>query len=277
MLSRLVKGAHSSGANAVVMTFHPHPAVVLGGVQDFKCLTTLKERIELLEGLGIDVVITQEFTRSLANQTAEDFMGVVVSRLGLRHLMVGYDFALGHNREGNATRLTEIGRKLKYDVEVVDPIRGNDLILSSTNIRSELKVGQVSRAAAALGRWYSVSGQVVKGDGRGKGIGFPTANVNFPIEKLIPASGIYASWSWVDGRRYPSATNIGVNPTFTPEKTTPNLETHLIGFDQDLYGQDVKVEFVSRLRDEIKFQSIEELVSQIKMDVKKCEEILSRS
>jgi riboflavin kinase/FMN adenylyltransferase len=267
LLRSLVDGAHAAGAPAVVLTFHPHPAIVLGGRTDFKCLTTPEERAGLLDELGVDTVITQTFDRAFADQTAEQFMRLAARTLGLRRLLVGHDFALGRGREGNAARLAELGRFLGYQVEVVEPVRDGNRILSSTGIRAQVAAGAVSEAAAALGRRYTVSGPVMHGDGRGRKINIPTANIACPPEKLIPAYGIYATWAWVGGERCASATNIGINPTFTPDKTTPNVETHLLDFDRDLYGQEVKLEFAARLRDEMKFPSVEALVEQIRADV----------
>jgi riboflavin kinase/FMN adenylyltransferase len=277
LLSKLVHGAHTAGVPAVVLTFHPHPAVVLGGKSDFKCLTTPEERAELLAGLGVDDVITQAFDRTFADQSAGEFMGHVARTLGLRRLLIGYDFALGRGREGNAARLTELGRALGYQVEVVEPVRGGEDVISSTAIRIQVREGAVAEAAGSLGRWYAVSGPVVHGDGRGHLINIPTANIAYPLEKLIPAYGIYATWAWVKGERHASATNVGVNPTFTPNKTTPNVETYLLDFDRDLYGQEVKIEFVARLRDEMQFPSVEALVEQIHADVLRSREVLTRA
>jgi riboflavin kinase/FMN adenylyltransferase len=276
ILHRLVDGAHAAQSPAVVMTFHPHPAVVLGGKTDFKCLTTPDERAGLLGGLGVDVVITQTFDRPFADQTAEDFMRILARTLHLRRLLVGYDFALGRGRAGTASRLAEIGRDLSYEVEVVEPLREGEQVLSSTGIRFQVAAGAVAEAAASLGRWYALTGPVVHGDGRGRKINIPTANISYPPEKLIPANGIYATWAWVGGRRYAAATNIGVNPTFTPDKQTRNVEAYLLDFDRDIYGQEVKLEFVERLRDELKFPSVEALLAQIQLDVERTREALSR-
>lgn len=277
LLSKLVQGAHTAGVPAVVLTFHPHPAVVLGGKSDFKCLTTPGERAELLARLGVDDIITQTFDRTFAGQSAGEFMGHVARTLGLRRLLIGYDFALGRGREGDAARLTELGRGLGYQVEVVEAVRGGEDVISSTTIRARVREGAVAEAAGSLGRWYTVSGPVVHGDGRGHLINIPTANIAYPPEKLIPAYGIYATWAWVKGERHASATNVGVNPTFTPNKTTPNVETYLLDFDRDLYGQEVKIEFVARLRDEMKFPSVEALVEQIHADVLRSREVLTRA
>ncbi len=275
LLARLVDGAHNERCQAVVLTFTPHPAIVLGGQADFKCLTTPEERAALLGDLGVDAVITQTFDRPFADQTAEEFMRRVARTLGLRHLVIGYDTALGRGREGDAARLTELGRGLGYAVETVEPVRQVERIISSSAIRSQVRAGAVAEAAKALGRWYALAGTVVHGDGRGRHINIPTANIDYPGEKLIPANGIYATWAWVGGERHPAATNIGINPTFTPHKQTTNIEAHLLDFHRDLYGQEVKLEFVARLRDEMKFPSVDALIEQIHADIKETRNILN--
>jgi riboflavin kinase / FMN adenylyltransferase len=274
ILTRLVEGAHAAGEPAAVLTLHPHPAVILGGQTDFTYLTPPDEKAALLGDLGVDVVITLPFSRELASETAEEFMRRIVRTLGLRHLVVGYDTALGRGREGDAARLAELGQGLGYSVEVVEPVVQGGKIISSSAIRAQVREGAVAQAAAELGRWYPVSGPVVHGDGRGRHINIPTANIDYPVEKLIPANGIYATWAWVGGERYAAATNIGINPTFTPDKTAPTVEAHLLDFDHDLYSQEVKLEFAARLRDEMKFPSVEALLEQIHADIAQVRKIL---
>jgi riboflavin kinase/FMN adenylyltransferase len=274
ILANLTAGAHQRGVPAVVLTFWPHPAVVLGKRNDLRYLSTPEERAELLGALDVDAVVTQPFTRELANLTALDFMRLVSERLGLRSLWIGYDFALGHNREGNAERLTEIGKELGYDVHAIGPVKNGDEILSSSLIRQRITSGQVARAAESLSRFYSLSGPVVHGDGRGRRINIPTANIDYPKDKVIPANGVYACWGWVSGEKHPAAVNIGINPTFTPDKETPNVEAHLLDFSHELYGQELKLEFVQRLRDELKFSSVEALLEQIRADIAQTREIL---
>jgi len=275
ILRTLVTGAHEKGCPAAVLTFDPHPAIVLGGRTDFKYLTTLDERAELLEPFGVDVLIIQTFDRALADQTAEQFMRRLVQILGLRHLVLGYDSALGRGREANTTRLAEIGQTLGYTVEVVPPLKDRDGIISSTRIRAAVAAGKVSAAAADLGRYFSVTGPVVHGDGRGQAMGIPTANLQVAPIKLIPASGIYATWAWVKGKKYRAATSIGVRPTFTPDESVVHIEAYLLDFNGDLYGQEVKLEFVEYLRPEKKFPSVKALVKQIDADIEKTRQRLA--
>jgi riboflavin kinase/FMN adenylyltransferase len=268
ILRPLVSGARASGATAVILTFHPHPAVVLGGKTDFKSLTTPDERAPLLGSFGIQVVITQTFDRAFANQTAAEFMSRLSKTLGLQHLMIGYDTALGRGREGDAARLTEIGITLGYKVEVVPPLKDEAGVISSTRIRAAIAAGKVSAAAEDLGRCYSISGPVIHGDGRGRTINIPTANIQIPPEKVLPAYGIYACRAWVDGISYAAATSIGVRPTFyIDEPPAPTIEAHLLDFKRDLYGQEVRLEFIEYLRPEEKYTSVQALRDQIQKDV----------
>ena len=266
IIRQLTAGAHANGAPAVVLTFTPHPANVLAG-RDLKCINTPEERAEIMFNLGIDAVITLPFTHELAEHSAEDFMSTLKRHLGLNKLLIGYDFALGKGRAGNFERLSYIGQTLDYDVIAVEAIRLNDDIISSTLIRQKIADGAVALAAIKLGRYYSVTGPVIPGDGRGRTIGIPTANVDAPAEKVIPLNGVYACWSVVDGKRHLAVVNIGVRPTFTAGEVLPRIEAHLLEYSSDLYGKNVTLEFVERLRGEQKFSSVEALVSQIQTDI----------
>ena len=274
ILANLTAGAHQKEAPAVVLTFWPHPAVVLGKRYDLKTLTTPEERADLLGALGVDVVITQTFTPEFARLSAWDFMRRVSRRLGLSSLWIGYDFALGHNREGDLERLTEIGEDLGYRVQAIGPVKNGEDVISSSLIRKRISLGQVAHAAENLGRFYALSGPVVHGDGRGRRINIPTANIDYPKDKVIPVNGVYACWAWIGEERHPAAVNIGINPTFTPDKETSNVEAHILDFDRELYGQELKLEFVEYLREELKFNSVEALLEQIHADIAQTREIL---
>ncbi len=275
IIRQLTAGAHQSGAPAVLLTFSPHPAKVLAG-REIPCLTTPEERAEILFSLGVDAVITMQFTRQLAERTAEDFMAELKTRLGLRKLLIGYDFALGRGRAGDYHRLSQIGRELDYDVEAIEAVRFSDEVISSTFIRQTIADGAVRLAAAKLGRYYSVQGPVIPGDGRGRTIGIHTANVETPTEKALPANGVYATWAWVEGQNHPSVTNIGLRPTFTGGEATPRVEAHLLDYSGNLYGKTLKLEFVERLRGEQKFPSVEALIAQIRADSEQARQMLAK-
>ena len=274
IVHRLVRDARSQNAPAVVLTFDPHPASVLTG-REIRCLTTPDERADLLGSLGVDVVITQRFTRDLSTVAAHEYMSRLKGHLGLARLLIGYDFALGKGREGNAPRLTEIGAELGYTVEVVPALSDESGVISSTEIRKLVSTGAMSEAAKLLGYPYKMSGEVIHGAGRGKKINFPTANVDYPKEKAAPPNGIYACWARLGNERFMAGTNIGLNPTFTPERQIPSLEAYLLDFDRDIYGEVLTLEFVARLRDEIRYTNIDDLINQIHEDVDQTRAILS--
>ncbi|MBE7434281.1 MAG: bifunctional riboflavin kinase/FAD synthetase [Anaerolineales bacterium] len=274
IIHKLVRDAHMNNAPAVVLTFEPHPASVLTG-REIRCLTTSDERADLLFSLGVDTVITQRFTPDLSAVPAHEYMSRLKSHLGLSHLLVGYDFALGRGREGNAPRLTEIGLELGYTVEVVPALGDESGVISSTEIRKLVSIGDMAEAAKLLGYRYRMGGEVIHGEGRGKKLNFPTANIDYPKQKAIPPNGIYACWARLGDERYMAATNIGLNPTFTPERKIPSLEAYLLDFDRDIYGEILTLEFVARLRDEIRYTNVEALIEQIHEDVKQTHVLLS--
>ncbi len=276
IIQQLVKEAHAQNEPAVVLTFDPHPANVLSG-QDIKCLTMPDERADLLANLGVDHVITQRFTRDLSAATAFEYTSTLKQTLGLKRLLIGYDFALGKGREGNATRLAEIGRELDYVVEIIPALSGDSGVISSTEIRKLISIGSVGEANQLLGHNYTMSGEVIHGAQRGRTIGFPTANIDYPKQKATPSNGIYACWAYLGEEKFMAATNIGFNPTFTPERKIPSLEAYLLDFDRDIYGQDLKLEFIARIRDELKFDSVEALIKKIQEDVDKTRKILEKN
>ncbi|MFH2102254.1 MAG: bifunctional riboflavin kinase/FAD synthetase [Chloroflexota bacterium] len=275
LLDRLVTGAQAEGNPAVVLTFHPHPAIVLGNQGDFKFLTTPQERAEILESLGVEVVITQPFDRQLAAQSAETFMRHLSRTLGVERLIIGYDFALGRGREGDSQFLTTLGKSLGYSVDLISPVSDDTEIISSSRIRQHLAAGQVEQAALDLGRLYSLQGPVVHGDGRGRHINIPTANIEIPEGKIVPGNGVYACWARDGAQRHAAVTNVGIRPTFTPEKQSVNVEAHLLNFERDLYGREVQLEFVARLRDEMKFPSVDALITQIQADIARAHDFLA--
>ncbi len=263
----------TAGSPSVVLTFHPHPASVLGG-HEIKCLTTPDERADLLAALGVDVVITEPFTRDLASVSAYEFMSSLKRHLGLEHLFIGYDFALGKGREGNAARLSEIGRELGFTVEVVPAVGDESGVISSTEIRKLVSRGDMAEAALLLGHPYQIGGPVIHGDHRGRTIGFPTANIDYPIQKVLPSNGIYACWARLGSERFAAAINVGLRPTVHDDQTVPNVEAYLLDFDREIYGQHLKLDFVARLRDELKFPSLDALIEQMHRDVAQARDIL---
>jgi riboflavin kinase/FMN adenylyltransferase len=274
IIRKLVAGAHAAGTQAVVLTFWPHPATVLGN-RDFKCLTMPDERLQLLSALDVNVAIVQTFDVSLAGTSASDFVDQLKEHLGFERLLIGYDFALGKGREGDAARLTAMGKEVSYEVEVIPALGDESGVISSTEIRKLVATGNVAEAAVLLGHCYGLHGEVIHGDSRGRELGFPTANIAYPVEKILPANGVYACRVWIDGASFSSAVNVGVRPQFHDKADKPLVEAYIMDFNRDLYGQDIRLEFVARLRDELKFSSVDVLVAQMHRDVARAQEILA--
>jgi riboflavin kinase/FMN adenylyltransferase len=256
------------GGESVVLTFDPHPAKVLAPSYAPPLITPLQRKLELIAAEGVDVTVVEPFDRAFAGKSPDEFArGVLVDGLGARHVVVGYDFTFGAKRSGNVQLLAELGPKLGFGVTVVPPISVDGIVCSSTKVREFVLEGRVDGAALVLGRAPEVQGEVVHGDGRGRSIGVPTANVQ-PEAELLPKNGVYAGWAerLSDGRRWTAAINVGTNPTFV-EGRNVRVEAHLLDCDEDLYGQRLRLGFVARLRDEERFPSREALVAQIRSDV----------
>jgi riboflavin kinase / FMN adenylyltransferase len=279
IVGELVSGAHIAGLPAVVLTFFPHPAVVLRNRQEFYYLTSPDERAELLGHLDVDLVITIPFTHDLASMSAFDFMAMLRKRLHPSHLWVGYDFALGHNREGDVPRLRQLGQELGYSLNVMQPIQtdGNDSpleIISSSSIRAALAGGDLAKVGRQLGRPYSIKGEIVHGDGRGRLLGVPTANLELWPHRVLPKTGVYVCQAQIDDQIFGAVSNIGFRPTFENQPATPRVETHILDFDRDLYGKTIRLDFLHRLRDELRFSSIDMLVAQIQADISQARSFL---
>ena len=274
LIRQLVTKAHSNGAQAAVLTFHPHPVVVLRGKSDPFYLTSLDEKLELIESLGVDYCITMEFNLTIASYTAQYFIQLLTQHMVLKKLLVGQGFALGRGRTGDIATLTRIGEKVGYEVDVIDPVEKEGVITSSSHIRKLISDGEVDTAKGYLGREYSITGIISHGDGRGRTLGFPTANIAIPQLRLLPKAGVYACRTLINGMSYPSVANIGFRPTFNLPDPALHLEVHILDYDEDIYGQLVNVEFIKYLRGEIKFSSVDHLVEQIQKDIITAREIL---
>jgi riboflavin kinase/FMN adenylyltransferase len=275
LIKQMVTAAHAAGNSAVVVTFYPHPAVILRGIQEPYYLTSPDERADLLHDLGVDAIITLKFDRLLASQSAEEFMTVLSQHTGLRQLWVGPDFALGKGRQGTPPVLQEIGKRLGYTVHIVEQVSVGEERVSSSLIRSLISDTKVKGAASMLGRLYGVKGEVVHGDGRGKGLGIPTANLLVWPERLIPANGIYATWVVRGAERLASVANVGIRPTFDDLSNLPRVEAFILDFNQDIYQEQIEVEFVEYFRPEIRYTSINDLMDQIHKDIEQAREVLS--
>jgi riboflavin kinase / FMN adenylyltransferase len=268
LISNLVNSAHQAGALAMAMTFQPHPAVVLRGLNTPYFLSTPEEKLEQLASLGLDAVITLEFTREFANHTAPEFIQMLTSAVRLKQLWVGKDFALGKDRVGNLDYLADLGRQMGWMINSLPPMEKDGVKISSSLIRCKLKEGDIAGVNELLGRSYSVAGEVTHGEGRGHLLGFPTANVQVPYMRLLPARGVYACKVELDDAVYKTVANIGLRPTFTDGQAISRLEAHILDYSGDLYHRKIRVEFIQRLREEKKFTSVQELMDQVQTDIR---------
>jgi riboflavin kinase / FMN adenylyltransferase len=271
--------ADARGVKSAVVTFDRHPASVVRPASAPKLLTSLEQKLELLESTGVDITVVVPFDHERATESAESFVHeVIVGTLGARAVVVGSDFHFGKDRRGNIDLLTSMGAEEGFDVLSMALIGGSDGIkVSSTAIRTCVESGDLAGAAAMLGRPVELRGIVVDGDKRGRTLGFPTANVAVPDDTCLPADGIYAAWYFrPDGVRRPAAVNLGRRPMFYDNQPHSLLEAFLIDFTGDLYGEKATVHFVERLRPEAKFDSLDALVAQMNHDVDNARRILAK-
>jgi len=272
LISRLVNKAEQENLLSGVITFSQHPQEVLQPDISLPFLTDLAERKKLLENEGVNIFVPITFTVETSRLGASEFVGLLKKYLRIRGLVIGPDFALGRNREGNADVLRKLGQELDFSVTVVPPVVIDGEVVSSTAIRRALGEGDVRKVSRLAGRLFGLHGRVIAGSGRGIALGFPTANLEVDPEQALPADGVYAGWADIGGETFPAMTNIGTNPTFGDRRRA--VEAYLDGYHGDLYGQEIRLEFVERLRDEIKFDSVAELKKQMAEDVKRGKAIL---
>jgi riboflavin kinase/FMN adenylyltransferase len=261
--------AKKRGGQCIAYTFRPHPQVALRPGTQVQLLSTYDEKLELLRQAGIDITIEEPFSREFSVIEPEQFFtDVLLRRLNVESIVVGYDFAFGRERHGHLEALGKFCKDSGVELVVVQPHRVGSEVVSSSRIRQHLLSGGIEEANHLLGRPFSYRGVVIKGEGRGRQLGFPTANLQLENKLALPY-GVYATWSVIDQKVYPSVTNVGIRPTFqTDHPELPALvETHLLDLNLDLYGNSMEVRFIRKLRDERKFGGVEELKSQILRDI----------
>ena len=277
IIKTLVEGAKADNTASLVITFYPHPAKVLKPFPDPFYLSTPEEKDNALASLGVSSVLTIHFDGQLASLGAYEFMCILYKQLKFSCLLIGYDFRLGANREGDIHRLQEIGEELGYCVRAIEPLQSTSQVVSSSLIRKLISDGDMTNAKTMLMRWYATSGEIVHGDGRGKHIGISTANIQPWSEKLIPKIGVYAALAELDGRLHQAVVNIGRRPTFYSALAPQTIEVHLLDFSRDIYGSSLCLKFVERIRDEVKFNSADDLMRQIRKDITNSREVLEHA
>lgn len=275
ILDRVRRAASEHGGTAVVLTFDPHPTRIIRPDKAPPLLMTAEQKRHALERAGMDGMAVVEFTRDLAGWDPERFVRVVlVDWLHVVEVWVGANFLFGRERSGNFTLLRLLGAQLGFRAEKIDPVRYKDFVVSSTRIRRLISEGRVDEAGALLGHHYTIDGLVVEGEGRGRTLGFPTANLRTSNE-VLPPNGVYAAFVRTGGRILPSLVNIGLRPTFG-DVDRPVIEAHVLGMEVQLYGREIEIAFVVRLRDERRFESAEALVRQIDADRERALKLFDR-
>lgn len=270
--------AQINSGRSVIITFNPHPRKVIDGVNSPKMLTTLDEKIEMIEklDLSVDVLLVIPFTKDFSKLSSELFFKeILFNKIGFNNLIIGYDHFFGKNREGNVEFLKKMKEKFPFNLSIIDKIIIDDNVVNSTRIRNFLLNGEIVKANKLLGWNYFLKGIVVKGNMRGRELGFPTANLQIiNTDKLIPKNGVYFIRVYLEKKVHYGFLNIGFRPTFDENKEI-FIEAHIFDFNQDLYNKEIKIEFIEFLREEKKFNSAEELIIQLKIDKNKCFEILN--
>ena len=266
LIRDVVQRARGRKGRSIVITFDPHPKEVLTG-KPLHLLTTMEERQQMCEQLGVDVFFCTEFTYDFSRQSSRDFyLRYVIQGTGVSEVVEGYDHHFGRDREGSIEELLKLGREFEFSVDALKPVYVDEEIVSSSQIRQHLLQARVDRAHRLLGRPYPVVGTVVRGDGRGRQLGYPTANLQLSSNrKMIPQDGIYFAQVEIDGSMYSCMVSIGVRPTFfTHGQRT--IEAHLLDFDGDLYGKAISLQFLKHLREERKFENAAQLIEQMNKD-----------
>lgn len=276
LLDRLIQRAAASGLVSTVVTFDPHPRSVLSG-QPMKLLTTITERAAALAEIGIERVVVIEFNQDFAELSSTRYISdILIDGIGMSEIVIGHDHAFGKDRTGNLQTLEKLATEFDFKVSAIVAQEATGTIVSSTAIRESLAAGNIERANDLLGRWYTIQGEVVKGKQLGRTIGFPTANVETTGSKVLPAHGVYAAFASLpddDAHRIPAMINIGVRPTVDSDARV-TVEAHMIDFDGDLYGRQLRLELVKRMRGERKFDGVSSLVAQLQRDQSEVRSVL---
>jgi riboflavin kinase / FMN adenylyltransferase len=273
LISKLKELAKPQGLRSIVITFNQHPQRIINPKSHPLYLTDTARKTFLLKNEQVDAVIVLSFTPELSQLSAREFVSLLQRRLRMKGLLVGPDFALGKNSEGNITNLEKLGAELGFSVTVVPPFRLNGEIVSSTAMRKAMAMGDMEKVQSLTGRPFFLHGRVIHGKGRGAGLGFPTVNLNISPGQALPSDGVYATLAHVADKTFASVTNVGKNPTFGNNERT--IESFLLDFNRNLYRYEVRIEFIHKLRDEIKFVDAEHLKNQINEDILQTRKILN--
>ncbi|MBN1176316.1 MAG: bifunctional riboflavin kinase/FAD synthetase [Dehalococcoidales bacterium] len=272
LISEVLQQAGEKGMLAAVVTFCQHPEDLLSSKKQLPYLTDIQTRVRLLQNEGVDIIVPLTFDKELAGLDAEVFVGLLQKYLRMRGLVIGSDFALGKGRKGDTDALRRLGEAKGFGVTVVPPLEIDGEVVSSTTIRKAMAEGDMRKVHRLTGKYFSLHGKVVTGAGRGEGLGFPTANLDVNSGQALPPDGVYAGIAHINGRTYQTMTNVGKDPTFGRNERT--IESYLLDYSGDLYGHELRVDFVAKLRDEKKFAGPEDLQRQVTEDIRQGKSIL---
>ncbi len=274
LIKRLNQRAQERGLLSCAVTFSSHPQSVLQPHTRLPWLSSLQDRIKSLRELGTALVVVLSFTPEVAQLNAREFVTLLKKYLKMNGLMIGPDFALGKERDGDANLLGSLGQEMAFSIETIPPFTVNGEVVSSSLIRQTLAQGDMMKVKRLMGRYFTLSAKVISTDKRGQALGFPTANLNIEPEQALPNNGVYGTITRVNNKQFAAATNIGARPTFGDAEKI--VEAHLLDYEGDLYGKELEVKFIRRLRDEKRFASPEELKIQIEEDVEKVRVLAAR-
>ena len=264
LVNKIIELANENKGKSIVYTFKNHPRTLIKGATPPKLLMDNESKEEILEALGVDLIYFEEFNEEYMKLTPEGFIKYLCEKFKVKGIVVGFNYRFGYKNVGNIEMLKELSTKYGYELYVMEPCNYEDEVISSTRIRNELLSGNVDKAMKMLNRPYCIKGKVVHGKKLGRAIGFPTANLDYSKEALIPKKGVYYTNVQWQGKIYKGITSVGNNPTVNGDKLT--IETYILDFNNDLYGHNIKVYFIKKIRDEKKFNSIDDLVMQLKKD-----------
>ncbi len=271
LIKNMVEEAEKEGLVSSVFSFSNHPRDLIPGKEKVKSILDKREKEEIIEGLNVDTLVAIPFTKEIMELSPRDFVEtLLVKGLNAKFLFCGFNYRFGYKAEGTPEVLDELGKEFGFEVTVIPTVKIDGNNVSSTMIRTLIAGGQVEKCPMYMGRYYSIGGEVVVGNRLGRKLGFPTSNLIIDESMVTPPNGVYATYCLYNGKRYPSVTNLGVKPTVGNYEKS--VETHIFDFDKELYGSKIKVEFLKKLRDEVKFDDYEELANQIERDVREARE-----
>lgn len=267
LINTMINRSKKLGYKSSLLLFDKHTKVTTDNNQP-KIITTNEQKFKIAEQLGIDIVYMMKFDKSTMLLSAEEFVkDIIIDKMNSKLIVVGFDYKFGHKALGNSKTMLKLGEKYDIEVKVIEAIQSNEVIIGSTEIRELILEGNIIKANKFLGRSYSIMGKVIPGKNRGNTLGFPTANIDVDPNLVIPKNGVYKTKTILNGKAYLSATNIGYNPTF--EEDILKIETHILDFNERIYGQNIEIEFIEFLRDDIKFKNKDDLISQMNVDIAK--------